>query len=291
LEERQALRDEIKSGLAQIQGDGRMSYHPQEPEARRMKDGAQIRYSYNAQAVTDAQSGIITAAEVTREETDGRQLVPMIEQARTNLGPEAGQTQTLADRGYGTGAQVQEAAAKGLAVLVTPAEGAPARDNPYASQHFRYDPVGRTVTCPQERLLDYEGGTQRKHGWVERYRCHHRDCPVRASCTRDQKGRLIEVHPHTPAVQAMRALLEQPQAQARYQLRDQTAERTFAQIKHHEQFRRFTVWGWQAARTQWTLICAALNLRILYARWRSRPGTPSRPGPNAALSHLAPTAA
>ncbi|MCX6910949.1 MAG: transposase [Verrucomicrobia bacterium] len=40
---------------------------------------------------------------------------------------------------------------------------------------------------------------------VERYRCHCRDCPVRAPCMDDPKGRQIEVWPHAAQVQAMRA--------------------------------------------------------------------------------------
>ena len=178
---------------------------------------------------------------------------------------------------------MQQAATHDLPVLVRPAEGAPARDQPYATQHFHYDPAVRTVTCPQGRALDHEGGTTRDRdgGRVERYRCHQADCPMRAQCTRDPRGRQIEVHAHTPAVQAMRARLRDPAAQARYRRRAPIAERPFAQIKHHDQFRRFTVWGWAAARTQWALICAAANLRTLDGRWRER-FAPRRPPAGAA---------
>ena len=73
----------------------------------------------------------------------------------------------------------------------------------------------------------------------------------------------------------MRARLGQPAVQARYRRRAEIAERPFAQIKQHDQFRRFTVWGRAAARTQWVLVCAAVNLRILHARWRARLGPPA----------------
>jgi hypothetical protein len=45
-----------------------------------------------------------------------------------------------------------------------------------------------------------------------------------------------------------------------------------AQIKQQEGFRRWTVWGLEAVRTPWSLVCATLNLRILHRRWRAGDG-------------------
>jgi hypothetical protein len=126
-------------------------YHPVEPEARRMKVGDTNRYAYNAQAVADEKEGIIVACEATRQETDAGQLVPMIQQARENLGDTAQNTTTLADTGYGAGADLPAAAEKGLSILVPPAEGKPARDNPYATPHFDYDPQPRSVIWPNPK--------------------------------------------------------------------------------------------------------------------------------------------
>src|SRR5208337_573912 len=61
LAQRQALREEIKKGLAQLEADGRSHYHPVEPEARRMKVGDTNRFAYNAQAVADSKEGILVA--------------------------------------------------------------------------------------------------------------------------------------------------------------------------------------------------------------------------------------
>ena len=173
------------------------------------------------QAVVDSQEGVIVACEAGRQESDAGQLVPMIEQARETLGVASLDTLTVADTGYGAGADLQAAQEKQLPVLVPPAEGKPAQDNPYASQHFYCDLQARTVTCPQGCLLDWEGHTTEAGQRVERYRCHCPDCAVRAQCTRDPKGRRIEVRPHTAVVQAMRAELETPFGQELYQQRSQ----------------------------------------------------------------------
>jgi transposase len=86
LQERQALRAAVKAGLDQLTEDERKHYHPKEPEARRMKCGGQQPFAYNAQAVVDQSHGIVVAAEVTVEESDSRQLVPMLEQAQEDTG-------------------------------------------------------------------------------------------------------------------------------------------------------------------------------------------------------------
>jgi len=269
LAQRQALREEIQKGLAQLQADGRFHYHPVEPEARRMKVGDTNRYAYNAQAVADAQAGVIVACEATRQENDCGQLVPMIQQARENLGVAAQDTVTLADTGYGAGADLQAAQENQMTVLVPPAEGTPAKDNPYATQHFHYEPAPQRVTCPQGRRLDHEGHTTKDGVRVERYRCHHRACPVRAHCTRDPKGRQIEVRPHTAVVQTMRQKLAEPLTRAQWRERSTIIEPRFGQLKQHDGFRRWTVWGLDGVNTQWSLLCATLNLRVLYARWRA----------------------
>jgi transposase len=163
LAQRQALREEIKKGLAQLENDGRNHYHPAEPQARRMKTGDTNRYAYNAQAIADEKEKIIVACEVTQEETDNDQMVAMIEQAGENLGQaNTAQTVTLADSGYGNGAELQAANDKGYEVLAPPAEGKPAQDNPYARQHFNIDPVAGKVICPQGKQLDYEGKTTKR---------------------------------------------------------------------------------------------------------------------------------
>jgi hypothetical protein len=237
-----------------------------------MKVGDTNRYAYNAQAVADAKAGVIVACEATRQENDCGQLVPMIQQARDNLGVAAQDTVTLADTGYGAGADLQAAQENQMPVLVPPAEGTPAKDNPYATQHFDYHPARQSVTCPEGRTLDPEGHTTKDGLRVERHRCHHRDCPVRTQCTRDPKGRQIEVRPHTAVVQAMRAALQEPLTRAQWRERSTIIEPRFGQIKQHDGFRRWTVWGLEGVKTQWSLLCATLNLRVLYARWRaSRP--------------------
>lgn len=270
LAERKALREQIQKGLAQLASDERAHHHPIEPEARRMKLGnGTNRFGYNAQIVADEKEGIIVACEATRQETDNGQLVPMLKQAQENLGTAAvaANPVTLADGGYGAGADLLAAEQAGKPVLAPPADGS-GKEHPYATRYFAYDAATQSLTCPQNQKLDHEGGTTKQGVRVERFRCHCKDCPVQALCTKDPKGRQIEIWPHTEVVQAMRQSLKEPQQAALYAQRAQIIERRFAQLKQHDGFRRWTVWGLENVRAQWALLCTTLNLRVLYKRWQ-----------------------
>jgi len=71
-----------------------------DPESRIMKDGATKAFeqAYNTQVVVDEQAQVIVAADVTQQANDKRQLVPMLEQVKVNLGrlPQ----KATADSGY-----------------------------------------------------------------------------------------------------------------------------------------------------------------------------------------------
>jgi transposase len=268
LQERQALRAAVKAGLDQLTEDERKHYHPKEPEARRMKCGGQQPFAYNAQAVVDQSHGIVVAAEVTVEESDSRQLVPMLEQARENTG--ANTAVTVADGNYGSGSQIAEAAAKNLAVVAHPMDGGSHKAEGYSARDFHYDAASGTVTCPQNQPLDFSGETEQKGQLVGRYRCHVKNCPAAALC-KDKKGRrVIEIWPHTAAVQALRERLKQPEVQDQLAKRGQIIEKHFGHIKQHDGFRRWTVRGAENVRTQWAMINLTMNLRVLAKLWKTQ---------------------
>jgi transposase len=268
LEDRQALRQSIKEGLEQLQREARQHYHPKEPEARRMKSQGRQPFAYNAQAVVDQSHGIVVAAEVVQEEEDSNQLVPMIEQARQNTGKSSGVV-TVADGNYGSGRQVAQAQERNLNVLVHPREGGKLKARGYSARDFEYKPQSGKVSCPQGQQLEYSGELQQKGQWVKTYRCRVTNCPVASLCKDRQGRRVVEVWPHTPAVQAMRSRLKEPWAQEQLSSRGQIIERHFAQIKQHDGFRRWTLRGIENARTQWAVLNLVCNLRVLYRDWKN----------------------
>lgn len=271
LTDRQALREKVREGLQEMEQQQRQHLHPGETEARRMKCESKNRFAYNAQAVVDEKAGIVVAAQVVNQENDTGLAVPMAQQARQNCGASA--TVTVADSGYGTGVDIAQAARAKVDLLVKPFEDKFAQDKPYHAHHFRYEAQQQQVICPQGQTLRWARAMKQKGQTVQVYRCDHKDCPVRAQCTKDtRQRRFVEIWPHTLAVQQMRARIKEPEAAAQLGRRREIIERVFGHVKHHEGFRRWTVRGLEGVNAQWALICCAMNLRVMYQQWRKRGG-------------------
>ncbi|MGA3323459.1 MAG: hypothetical protein ABSF45_03225 [Terriglobia bacterium] len=112
----------------------------------------------------------------------------MLEEVEANLGGVA-QT-TVADGGYVSGEQLQEAEERRQAPLVAARveTGGPKQDA-YHITKFTYHEAGDEVLCPQGERLRFEGvvnkGRQRE---VRRYRCQdYEQCPMRALCSKRRR--------------------------------------------------------------------------------------------------------
>ena len=268
LRETEKLRAKILESLAYLRQAERAHLHPQEREARLMPCEGRMDPAYNAQAVADAQAGIIVAAATVNEESDNAQLIPLLEETEANLGGVA--ETTLADGGYVSGEQLQEAEARGQAVLVAAGveTGGPKRGEYHATK-FTYDEARDEVLCPQGQRLRFEGrvnkGGERE---VRSYRCEsYKQCPVRALCSKRRDGRRIEISPQYGALLRQRAKRQDPRYQALMRQRSGLIEPVFACIKQAMGFRRWTVRGRDNVRTQWALLCTAYNLKKLYQHW------------------------
>jgi transposase len=155
LQDKQALHEVVKTGLAQLQVSGRKHYHPEEPEALRMSCDGKNRFGYNAQVVVDEKAGVIVAAEVIDQENDTGQLAPMVQQAAEVVSQPGAAPVTVADSGYGAGTDIAKASECQFNVLVYPQEGQSSKDNPYHARYFRYEAEQQRVICPQGQELEF----------------------------------------------------------------------------------------------------------------------------------------
>jgi transposase len=91
-----------------------------DPDSRIMLDGATKSFvqAYNVQAVVDDEAQIIVATGVTQEANDKRQLVPMLERAKQNLGQAP--PCVSADAGYFSEEAVTDECLAGIDLYVSP---------------------------------------------------------------------------------------------------------------------------------------------------------------------------
>jgi len=271
LAEQEKLRETIREKLARLKDEEREHMHPGEPDAQMMKNHEGTRLGYNAQAVVDSKAGVIVATEVTTDQNDERQLVPMLEKVQEEMGRVA--EETVADGGYCSGEQLDSAERAKLPVLVN-LEGARKAEEAsgrYHSSKFVYDPESDCLICPMGEKLEYERTCKRKDRSFETrvYRCKSfENCPGRWDCSKDKKGRCVERSPYTDAVLRQK---EKQKDKAKADLLRQRmfiAEPAFARVKHLLEFRRWTMAGLEKVKSQWAFVCALVNLSRIYPHWK-----------------------
>ena len=262
LQNRDELRSRIKSSLAALEEVDRKHMHPLDPDARMMVSHGRTEFAYNAQATVDEQAGIIVAADVTVEENDEKQLEPMLEQTRQNTGGFA--KTTVADSGYNTAQSLGAAERMGADVLVALKQTERQVGRLHA-MHFVHHQPSDAVTCPEGQTLNREGTRKHKDKPypVRTYRCRvSASCPVAAACSKDPKGRVIEISPYHQAIVRNR---QHPDARALLIKRQSVVERAFAEIKEALGLRRWSFRSIEAVQSQWSMMCAAMNLRRMFA--------------------------
>jgi transposase len=265
LQERQELRSKIQEQLNLLNKTGRDHVNPGDQEARLMKcRGGGTKFAYNAQAVVDQQSKLIVAADVVTDESDNYQLVPMLDQVAENLGKVA--EHTLADGGYEAISEFAKAEVKGYSALVNIEE---AKDQPYHASRFTYDAEKDHCVCPRGEALGFDS-TKTRNDKVEPYqvriyRCQsYQTCPVRWQCSKSKSGRTVQIHPNYDALVRQREKLKDERLRALLRLRGSIIEPLFGWSKEALGFRRWTVRGLEKVKTQWALMCTAMNLRRLH---------------------------
>ena len=258
----------IREALARLDEAKTNHLHPAEPEARVMKGRGGKVLGYNAQAVADRDSDLIVATDVVNAASDNAQLVPMLDETQKTTGRVA--ETTVADAGYDSGKQFEEAERRKLPVVVATATAERGTDEFHKSK-FQYDAERDVYICPRGEVLPFQRidkASENDKKYDRRvYRCHNRECPVRSQCTSDKKGRAIKQSPYDEAYARQLERNAKPQSRMLLSKRKAIIEHHFAIAKSIDGFRRFTMRGLEAAKAQWALVCAAINLRKLHARW------------------------
>lgn len=253
---------DVREALEHLERHDTNHLHPSEPDARVMKTREGARLAYNAQAVVDHDSDLIVAIDVSGDETDHGQLVPMLEAVRETLDKVA--DQTVADAGYASGEQFEQAQRRHLPVIVNVQEESAKGE--FAKSNFTYDAERDAYICPRGEVLPLETTASGKQA-RRIYRCHNVACPVRTQCTQATTGRTIKRLDTEDAFARQVASQSSPAKRILLSLRKEIVEHIFGIAKTVDGFRRFTARGLGRARAQWALVCLAINLRKLLPAW------------------------
>jgi len=232
-----------------------------------------LKFCYNAQGIVDEKEQVIVGSRVSQEGTDHHHLTDMIDEVKENTGEIS--EETVADAGYFSGEELQKSEDKGHSVLVNilPTVGKHPSDKTgeFSKDKFRYDSTNDQYICPLGKALLYQRTAQKKRRRykVRIYRCtSFRECPNRNDCSMSSGGRVIERSPYEGAIKKQRLKQKQPMNKEILLKRKRIVEPVFGWIKHNLGFRRWSYRGLESTNAQWNMVCATINLKKLYRKWR-----------------------
>jgi len=182
-------------------GDGQIS--TTDPDAKAVVfQRNSVRVGYNVQAVSDAKNKLLVAAD-TGDVNDTKALAVMVKKAQENIGEleEGEQMNVLADKGYHSGRELKACEEVEVTTYISPKESSSIKNNPnFAMESFGYNQNLDTYTCPAGETMHTNGrwyNKKLKNGRQSYLVKHYKTkacngCKLRAECTTNKNGRLIE---------------------------------------------------------------------------------------------------
>lgn len=233
-----------------------------DPDARVMLTTEGRRPAYNLQASVDAENQIIVAMELTQAENDVGQLPEIFEQVEstTGLSPDV----SLVDCGYSNESTLKWIDDTKHDVLM-PLQEQPqesSRNDLFCSKCFLADDERDLLICPAGRELVYKGIYKTGSGHYKQYAATGcKSCSFCSQCVgKGKTSRRVTVSVVATQRRAMRERLDSSDGRKLYDLRRETVEPVFGQMKSNRGFDRFVCWGKEGACAESALICLGHNM-------------------------------
>jgi transposase len=249
----QALQDDLKaSGAKQVSLT--------DPDARAMvTHHNSTDVCYNVQTAVDEKHQLIVEHEVTNDPTDHAHLAEMALRAKETLGLE--QLEVVADMGYYDGAEVKQCAAAGITTYIPkPNTSVNQKRGLFTKQDFSYDEATDCYRCPagEELTFRYESfELNRQIRYYTTGKC--RDCPIKAQCTTNKRGRRISRWVDEKLLEDMaRRVRARPELMRR---RQQLSEPPFGTIKRAMNQGYFLMKGLPKVGAEMSLTVLSYNIK------------------------------
>lgn len=254
---------------------GRKKVNLTDPDSAVQRTPGGYVQGYNAQAVVTMEQ-IVVAADITANNNDVNEFVPMLEQTQDNLdaaGHEDDAHIALADSGYLSSANV-------ASDIVDDKVIAPTKQRRLADALQDPDAMTPTTTPPRAQFVVDE----RRTDVIEAYAAHHITAQEAALSLNESVERIywlawayrrwdragiprtVVARPQpsqSPRLQMLKRLSE-PGTLELYAKRAQTIEPVFGDTKQNRGFRRFMRRGLEACRSEWRMQMATHNLLKLW---------------------------
>jgi transposase len=247
---------------------------PHEPEARFGKKRDMKWSGYKAQVTETCDPGLphlIVDLEPTEAQANDSPEVPVIQKrlAKHNLKPK----EQHVDQGYMSAENLATSQKRGIDLMGKPLEDSHPAEQ-FRQDQFKIDEAAKQATCPQGH---------KSQGWSEEHRDdwpapkvvirfsskHCRSCPFFGKCTKNKKGRSLELHPFRQILAEHRVLAQDPKYREKLSVRA-GVEGTISELVRAYRLRQARYRGMAKLRLQAYFTAIAANLRRLF-HWLTRP--------------------
>lgn len=259
--------EELASAYNHLVASGEKRFNLTDEDAHLMKNKQSCLAAYNMQTAVDDMANIIVAVDVTTEETDYHQLVPMVEQVMNNTS--SAPAVISADPGYATFENYAFLKDNGLFGLIPDSMHfieTHGRPKYYPKSRFRYDLENDGYTCPAGRRMHFvriqkDGKSQP----LRLYRGNCTWCSLHLSCTKASQRSITRQYQEM-LKDEMRARLATPDGKKEYAKRITVAEAPFGNMKANKRWIQVSHRGKKKVKGECILHAIGHNLGVICKR-------------------------
>lgn len=259
-----------------------------DPDSAKMKTPHGYQQGFNGVAAVDSKKQIITAAQAFGQGPENDLLVPMIEQAKYNLGLDTlGDYKVTADSGFHSQDSLKHCWQEQVDAYVAD-DNYRKRDPRFAdrdrykkadrkrrffvAEEFSYNAQKNECRCPAGKLMWGERKRERNGGIFVTFTGHLKDCrhcPLQKQCMRypvKTVGRQVCIRigaardAKDNVIEQMKRKIDSDAGRHIYSKRLGTVEPVFGNITVNKKMNRFTLRGKDKVNAQWLMYCMVHNI-------------------------------
>lgn len=256
--------EQLAAAYNQLKESGESRINLTDNDSHVMKNKQALLPAYNMQTAVDDASNVIVAMDVTTEENDYHQLIPMVDQVIHNT---ADKPKVIsADPGYATFENYAYLNKNGLYGLIPDSMHfieTHGKTKYYPKSQFVFDQEHDWYTCPAGRRMNFVRiQMDSKKQPLKLYQGNCSWCPLHLSCTKSSK-RSITRHPQEELKDEMRKKLATPRGQKEYKKRITVAEGPFGNLKVNKRWIQLSHRGLKKVKGECLLHVIGHNLGVI----------------------------
>jgi transposase len=275
----QKRREELKKNKKELKAKDRENHQINivEPEAKMMiHSGGRGSPSYNVQIVTDTKSGIIVSNDAVQDRNDEKQFNTQQKKSESILGADKDR-KYISDTGYSSLEELKKASEAEIKAYIGigPEEKKETIDEIAKSgrkikkSDFKYEAAENQYICPNGEILEYQGDHKKGKYEISRYKTEKcKSCKLLKQCHREKRShgkyKTVDRDKRERYMDEMRKKMRSTEGKEMLDLRRQTVEPVFGNLKQNLGFRRFSLRGLEKVKGEFNLMCIGHNINKLF---------------------------